>query len=120
MELATAINASDMSSRSAAYCTFTLNMRGAKSETGTATLQFCPGLTIVGIGADVRAQADLQATLTRFASIKRAIILAKGGAYLASRGPAALGLYAYRRRWLLESRDRGRLRAGACDQERSG
>lgn len=78
-ELTAAINTRDTSTCSGADFTITLNMRGSTTEMGTATLRFCRGLTTGGIGADARIQAELQATLTQFASIKKAVILRKDG-----------------------------------------
>lgn len=79
-ELTGAINRADASSCAGADFTITLDKRGTRPETGTATLQFCRGINTGGIGADARIRSELQATLTQFQNIKRVAILTKGGA----------------------------------------
>jgi len=57
----------------------TLNMKGPTPEQGTATVQFCRATASPGIGADARIQAEVNATLKRFDSIKKVVILTKDG-----------------------------------------
>jgi hypothetical protein len=78
-ELTGAIDKSDASSCSGADFTITLNTRGTIPEDGVATLRFCRTLHTGGIGADARINAELQATLTQFSNIKKAVILTKAG-----------------------------------------
>jgi hypothetical protein len=56
-----------------------VNMKGTTSELGTATLHFCRTTSSPGIGADARIQADINATLKQFFSIKKVVILTKDG-----------------------------------------
>jgi hypothetical protein len=57
----------------------TLNKKGSVNEPGTATLQFCRATSSSGIGADARVQAEINATLKQFPSIKKVVILDKDG-----------------------------------------
>ena len=57
----------------------TLNKKGAKPETGTATVKFCRVLNSGGIGADARVQAEITATLKQFSNIKKVVILTRDG-----------------------------------------
>ncbi len=57
----------------------TLNQRGPKPETGTATLQFCRETQSPGIGADARITTQITATMRQFSSIKKVVILTRGG-----------------------------------------
>lgn len=59
--------------------TLTLNKKGSIAEKGTATLQFCRATQSPGVGTDARIIAEITATLTQFATIKRAVILASTG-----------------------------------------
>jgi len=59
--------------------TLTLDKKGAQTEVGTATLQFCRTLTSPGIGADARVTAEINATLKQFSTIKKVAILTKTG-----------------------------------------
>jgi hypothetical protein len=59
--------------------TLTLDKKGTVTEPGTATVKFCRGLTSPGIGADARVKAEISATLTQFANIKKVVILTKDG-----------------------------------------
>ncbi len=56
-----------------------LNMKGATEEQGTATVRFCRATSSPGIGADARIQAEINATLKQFPTIKRVVILDKDG-----------------------------------------
>lgn len=78
-ELSAAINRRDLSSCGGADFTISLNMRGRTPQPGTATLQFCRTLMLPGEGADARIGTELQATLTQFPTIKKAVILTKQG-----------------------------------------
>lgn len=78
-ELTGAINKTDASTCGGSDFKITLDYRGKTPELGTATLQFCRTVTTAGIGADARISAELQATLTQFSNIKRAVILTKDG-----------------------------------------
>ena len=55
--------------------TLSLNTKGSTSEQGTATLKFCQSFASAGVGTDARAIAEIDATLTQFASIKKVVIL---------------------------------------------
>lgn len=57
----------------------TLNKKGSTNEQGTATLQFCRTTQSPGIGADARIKAEITATLTQFANIKKVVILTSAG-----------------------------------------
>ena len=57
----------------------TLNKKGTVAEPGTATLKFCRSISSPGVGADARVQAQINATLKQFASIKKVVILTKDG-----------------------------------------
>ena len=57
----------------------TLNKKGPTPEQGTATVQFCRATGSPGIGADARIQAEINATLKQFESIKKVVILDKDG-----------------------------------------
>ena len=57
----------------------TLNKRGPKPQTGTATIKFCRSLNSAGIGADARVQAEIAATLKQFSNIKEVVILTRDG-----------------------------------------
>jgi hypothetical protein len=57
--------------------TLQLDRQGATVAPGAATLRFCRATLSPGIGADARVQAEITATLTRFAAIKKVIILTK-------------------------------------------
>ncbi len=59
--------------------TLTLNKRGPKPETGTATVQFCRSTSSAGIGEDARVTAEINATLKQFSNIKKVVILTKDG-----------------------------------------
>ncbi len=59
--------------------TLALNKKGLSNVQGTATLQFCRGLSSAGIGTDARIQSEITATLTQFATIKKVIILTNAG-----------------------------------------
>lgn len=59
--------------------TLTLDKRGSVAEKGTATLQFCRTISSPGIGADARVQAQINATLKQFPTIKKVVILTKEG-----------------------------------------
>lgn len=59
--------------------TLTLNKRGSVSQTGTATLRFCRTISSPGIGADARVEAQINATLTQFSTIKNVVILTQAG-----------------------------------------
>jgi hypothetical protein len=78
-ELTRAINRTDGSSCGGADFVITSNMQGSTPQPGTATLQFCRTLTLPGEGADARISAELQATLTQFPAIKKAVVLTKQG-----------------------------------------
>ena len=57
----------------------TLNKRGHRPQTGTATIKFCRSLFSGGIGADARVQAEITATLKQFSNIKEVVILTRDG-----------------------------------------
>jgi hypothetical protein len=59
--------------------TLTLNTKGTMTETGTATLKFCRSLSSSGVGTDARLQAEINATLKQFATIKKVLILTENG-----------------------------------------
>lgn len=59
--------------------TLTLNKKGSVDEQGTATLRFCRTIVSPGIGTDARIQAEINATLKQFSSIKKVVILNKDG-----------------------------------------
>lgn len=59
--------------------TLTLNTKDTVTETGTATLKFCRNLSSPGIGTDARVQAEINATLKQFATIKKVVILTENG-----------------------------------------
>lgn len=59
--------------------TLRLDRKGSSVARGTATLRFCRPMSSPGIGADARVRAEIVATLTQFARIKKAIILTKEG-----------------------------------------
>lgn len=59
--------------------TLTLNKKGTVAEPGTATLKFCRSISSPGVGADARVQAQINATLKQFSSIKKVVILTKDG-----------------------------------------
>jgi hypothetical protein len=59
--------------------TLTLNTKGSVTETGTATLKFCRNLNSSGIGTDARVQAEINATLKQFTTIKKVVILTNNG-----------------------------------------
>lgn len=59
--------------------TITLDHRGSKPQTGTATLKFCRLALSPGIGADARITAEITATLKQFSNIKNVVILTKDG-----------------------------------------
>ncbi|GAC1645168.1 MAG: hypothetical protein NVS4B12_10980 [Ktedonobacteraceae bacterium] len=59
--------------------TLTLNKKGSQNTPGTATLQFCRAITSAGIGSDARVQAEIDATLKQFPTIKKVVILTKDG-----------------------------------------
>ncbi len=59
--------------------TITLDHRGSKPQTGTATLKFCRLALSPGIGADARITAEISATLKQFSNIKNVVILTKDG-----------------------------------------
>jgi hypothetical protein len=78
-ELTGAINHNEASTCGGADFKITLDHRGTTPEAGTATLQFCRTVTTAGVGADARINSELQATLTQFSTIKKAVILTKDG-----------------------------------------
>lgn len=59
--------------------TITLNMRGARAEAGTATLQFCRTLSLPGEQTDGRIKAEITKTLTQFSTIRSVAILTRDG-----------------------------------------
>ncbi len=59
--------------------TITLDKRGSKMQTGTATLKFCRLALSPGIGTDARVTAEINATLKQFPRIKNVVILTKNG-----------------------------------------
>ncbi len=59
--------------------TLTLNMRGAKPETGVATLQLCRPTASPGIGTDARVKAEITTTLLQFPSITQVVIVTADG-----------------------------------------
>lgn len=59
--------------------TITLNTRGAKPETGTATLQFCRTLSLPGEQTDGRIKTEITKTLTQFSTIHNVVILTRDG-----------------------------------------
>jgi hypothetical protein len=63
-ELTTVFHHSDPSSCGDADFRLTLDKRGTRAETRTATLQFCRPTTSPGIGADARITAEITRTLT--------------------------------------------------------
>lgn len=58
----------------------TLDHRGTKPETGTATLQFCRTTSLAGDLTGPRIKAEITKTLTQFSNIKQVVILTKDGA----------------------------------------
>ncbi len=56
-----------------------LNRKGATSEQGTATVQFCRAYSSPGIGTDARITAQITATLKQFTNIKKVVILSQSG-----------------------------------------
>ncbi|HEY7417502.1 MAG TPA: hypothetical protein VH593_20130 [Ktedonobacteraceae bacterium] len=68
--------------------TITLNMKGATTEQGTATLQFCRATQSPGIGADARIKAEITATLLQFPNIKKVVILTSAGRFFGNEGGA--------------------------------
>jgi Sporulation and spore germination len=76
-ELTAALSGS--SSCGGADFTLTLNKRGARPESGTATLQFCRALTLPGEQTDGRIKAEITRTLTQFDTIHMAVILTRDG-----------------------------------------
>lgn len=59
--------------------TLHLDRKGSAVAPGTATLRFCRAISSPGIGAEARVRAEITATLTHFARIKKVIILTKEG-----------------------------------------
>jgi hypothetical protein len=59
--------------------TLTLNKKGATTEQGTATLQFCRPTSSPGIGADARVTAEITKALTQFSTITKVVILQRNG-----------------------------------------
>ena len=59
--------------------TLTLNMKGSKPESGTATLQFCRVTNSPGTGTDARILAEINATLKQFSNIKKVVVLTQAG-----------------------------------------
>ncbi|HEU5440306.1 MAG TPA: GerMN domain-containing protein [Ktedonobacterales bacterium] len=57
----------------------TLDHRGSKAETGTATLQFCRTTSLAGDLTGPRIKAEITKTLTQFSNIKQVVILNKDG-----------------------------------------
>ncbi|HLY30254.1 MAG TPA: hypothetical protein VKQ36_04455 [Ktedonobacterales bacterium] len=55
--------------------TITLNHRGSRAETGTATLQFCRMTSLPGDLSGSRISAEIDATLTQFPSTQQVVIL---------------------------------------------
>ncbi|WP_127939887.1 hypothetical protein [Nonomuraea polychroma] len=51
-------------------------------EKGTATLRFCRKVVGHGVMGDARILAAIQATLKQFGSVKKAVVLGKGGSCL--------------------------------------
>ena len=78
-ELSTVLQRTGASSCGGPDFKFTLNMRGATPETGTATLQFCRQTASPGIGADARIKAEIEKTLTQFSNITKVVILLQDG-----------------------------------------
>lgn len=78
-ELTTVLQRTSASNCGGADFKITLNTRGATSETGTATLQFCRQLASPGIGADARIKAEITKTLTQFSNITKVVILLSNG-----------------------------------------
>src|SRR5262249_55443770 len=70
---------SGMSTCGGANLHITLNMRGSRSETGTATLKFCRTVAIPGELAGGRMAAEVENTLRQFANITNVVILPQGG-----------------------------------------
>ena len=56
-----------------------LNEKGSHVEQGTTTIQFCRATASPGVGADARVNAEMNATLKQFSSIKKVVILDKNG-----------------------------------------
>jgi hypothetical protein len=54
-------------------------MKGSQAEQGTATLSFCRAISSAGIGTDARIQAEINATLKQFSTIKKVVILTVDG-----------------------------------------
>ncbi|MFI5273076.1 MAG: hypothetical protein ACHQ4H_08605 [Ktedonobacterales bacterium] len=59
--------------------TITLDHRGPKSQTGTATLQFCRGVALAGDLTGPRISSEIGATLKQFSNIQQVVILTSGG-----------------------------------------
>ncbi len=78
-ELSTVLQRSGASSCGGADFKITLNMKGTKPETNTATLQLCRPTASPGIGADARIKAEITKTLTQFSNIKKVVILLRDG-----------------------------------------
>jgi Sporulation and spore germination len=78
-ELTTVLHRSEPSSCDGADFRLTLDQRGTSAEPGTATLQFCRPTTSPGIGADARIVAEIDKTLTQFATITTVVILNRNG-----------------------------------------
>jgi hypothetical protein len=78
-ELSTVLQRGGASSCGGPDFKITLNMRGATSETGTATLQFCRQTASPGIGADARVKAEIVKTLAQFSNITKVVILLQDG-----------------------------------------
>lgn len=57
----------------------TANHKGPKPETGTFTYQFCRDTQSAGIGQDARVTSQIKATLLQFSTVKKVVILTKGG-----------------------------------------
>jgi Sporulation and spore germination len=74
-ELTTVLHRGEPSSCDGADFMLTLDHRDGTPEPGTATLQFCRPTTSPGIGADARITAEIQRTLTQFATITKVVIL---------------------------------------------
>ncbi|HEY1391048.1 MAG TPA: hypothetical protein VGF38_21105 [Ktedonobacterales bacterium] len=66
--------------------TLRLNMKGTTPEQGTATLQFCRPMTLAGDLVDGRLQAEIDATLLQFATVKKVVILTDHGDCFGLRG----------------------------------
>jgi hypothetical protein len=59
--------------------TLSLDHKGTNPEAGTATLRFCRAMLMPGEGTDGRIKAEIDATVLRFASIKKVVSLTQSG-----------------------------------------